>query len=156
MPGAKESAMYKRILVPTDGSSLSEQAVATAIDLALLAGAELVSVTVAHIQPYGYFEGSMVLNQREIEASQEQVEQSAQRLVDAVRSAAIARGVRSAQAIVMKSNQVAEAIIATAKNQQCDLIVMASHGRRSLARLLMGSETLHVLTHSHIPVLVLR
>ncbi|CAN7450663.1 MULTISPECIES: universal stress protein [Variovorax] len=148
--------MYKRILVPTDGSSLSEQAVATAIDLALLAGAELVSVTVAHIQPYGYFEGSMVLNQREIEASQEQVEQSAQRLVDAVRSAAIARGVRSAQAIVMKSNQVAEAIIATAKNQQCDLIVMASHGRRSLARLLMGSETLHVLTHSHIPVLVLR
>ena len=148
--------MYKRILVPTDGSSLSEQAVATAIDLALLAGAELVSVTVAHLQPYGYFEGSMVLNQREIEASQEQVEQSAQRLVDAVRSAAIARGVRSAQAIVMKSNQVAEAIIATAKNQQCDLIVMASHGRRSLARLLMGSETLHVLTHSHIPVLVLR
>jgi len=148
--------MYKRILVPTDGSSLSEQAVATAIDLALLASAELVSVTVAHLQPYGYFEGSMVLNQREIEASQEQVEQSAQRLVDAVRSAAIARGVRSAQAIVMKSNQVAEAIIATAKNQQCDLIVMASHGRRSLARLLMGSETLHVLTHSHIPVLVLR
>ncbi|BEP37194.1 universal stress protein [Variovorax sp. V59] len=148
--------MYKRILVPTDGSSLSEQAVATAIDLALLAGAELVSVTVAHLQPYGYFEGSMVLNQREIEASQEQVEQSAQRLVDAVRNAAIARGVRSAQAIVMKSNQVAEAIIATAKNQECDLIVMASHGRRSLARLLMGSETLHVLTHSHIPVLVLR
>ncbi|WPH19658.1 universal stress protein [Variovorax paradoxus] len=148
--------MYKRILVPTDGSSLSEQAAATAIDLALLAGAELVSVTVAHLQPYGYFEGSMVLNQREIEASQEQVEQSAQRMVDAVRSAAIAKGVRSAQAIVMKSNQVAEAIIATAKNQQCDLIVMASHGRRSLARLLMGSETLHVLTHSHIPVLVLR
>ncbi|WPH13165.1 universal stress protein [Variovorax paradoxus] len=148
--------MYKRILVPTDGSSLSEQAVATAIDLALLAGAELVSVTVAHLQPYGYFEGSMVLNQREIEASQEQTQQSAQRMVDAVRSAAIARGVRSAQAIVMKSNQVAEAIIATAKNQQCDLIVMASHGRRSLARLLMGSETLHVLTHSHIPVLVLR
>ena len=148
--------MYKRILVPTDGSSLSEQAVATAIDLALLAGAELVSVTVAHLQPYGYFEGSMVLNQREIEASQEQVQQSAQRLVDAVRNAAIAKGVRSAQAIVMKSNQVAEAIIATAKNQQCDLIVMASHGRRSLARLLMGSETMHVLTHSHIPVLVLR
>jgi len=148
--------MYKRILVATDGSSLSEQAVATAIDLALLAQAELVSVNVAHLQPYGYFEGSMVLNQREIEASQEQTQQAAQRLVDAVRSTAIAKGVRSAQAIVMKSNQVAEAIIATAKNQQCDLIVMASHGRRSLARLLMGSETLHVLTHSHIPVLVLR
>lgn len=148
--------MYKRVLVATDGSALSEKAVTTAIDLALLTGAELVSVNVAHIQPYGYFEGSMVLNQRDVEATQEQADLAAQRLVDAVRTAAVARGVRSAQAIVMKSNQVAEAIIATAKNQQCDLIVMASHGRRSLARLLMGSETLHVLTHSHIPVLVLR
>ncbi|MOA66601.1 Universal stress protein family protein [compost metagenome] len=63
---------------------------------------------------------------------------------------------RRADAVVMKSNQVAEAIIHAAKNQDCDLIVMASHGRRSLARLLLGSETLHVLTHSHIPVLVLR
>jgi nucleotide-binding universal stress UspA family protein len=148
--------MYKRVLVATDGSALSDQAVATAIDLALVTGAELVSVTVAHLQPYGYFEGSMVLSQREIEASQEQAVMTAQRLVDAVKSSALGKGVRSAQAIVMKSNQVAEAIIATAKNQQCDLIVMASHGRRSLARLLMGSETLHVLTHSHIPVLVLR
>jgi nucleotide-binding universal stress UspA family protein len=148
--------MYTRILVATDGSSLSEKAVATAIDLALLARAELVSVTVAHLLSHGYFEGSMVLNQREIELTQEQTDTAAQRLVDAVRTTAIAKGVRSAQAIVMKSNQVAEAIIATAKNQQCDLIVMASHGRRSLARLLMGSETLHVLTHSHIPVLVLR
>jgi nucleotide-binding universal stress UspA family protein len=148
--------MYKRVLVATDGSALSEKAVSTAIDLALLTNAELVSVTVAHIQPYGYFEGSMVLSQREAEVTQEQTDVAAQRLVDAVRNAAVAKGVRSAQAIVMKSNQVAEAIIATAKNQQCDLIVMASHGRRSLARLLMGSETLHVLTHSHIPVLVLR
>ncbi|MET3443186.1 nucleotide-binding universal stress UspA family protein [Variovorax paradoxus] len=148
--------MYKRILVATDGSSLSEKAVDTAIDLALMARAELVSVTVVHLMPYGYFEGSMVLNQREIEVTQEQADTAAQRMVDAVRTAAVAKGVRSAQAIVMKSNQVAEAIIATAKNQQCDLIVMASHGRRSLARLLMGSETLHVLTHSHIPVLVLR
>jgi nucleotide-binding universal stress UspA family protein len=148
--------MYKRVLVATDGSALSEQAVASAIDLALLAGAELVSVTVAHIQPYGYFEGSMVLSQRDMEATQEQANMTAQRLVDAVKAAALAKGVRSAQAIVMKSNQVAEAIITTAKTQQCDLIVMASHGRRSLARLLMGSETLHVLTHSHIPVLVLR
>jgi nucleotide-binding universal stress UspA family protein len=148
--------MYKRVLVATDGSALSEQAVASAIDLALLAGAELVSVTVAHVQPYGYFEGSMVLSQRDMEATQEQANMTAQRLVDAVKAAALAKGVRSAQAIVMKSNQVAEAIITTAKTQQCDLIVMASHGRRSLARLLMGSETLHVLTHSHIPVLVLR
>ena len=148
--------MYKRVLVATDGSSLSDKAVATAIDLALLTGAELVSVNVAHIQPYGYFEGSMLLNQTDFEANQKHVEQAAQRLADAARDTALAKGVRRADAVVMKSNQVAEAIIQTAKNQGCDLIVMASHGRRSLARLLMGSETLHVLTHSHIPVLVLR
>ena len=148
--------MYKRVLVPTDGSALSEQAVNTAIELALLTNAELVGVTVAHIEPVGYFEGSMMLSQRDIQASQAQTNQAAQHLVDRVAALALGKGVRNAQAIVMKSNQVAEAIIATAKNQQCDLIVMASHGRRSLARLLMGSETLHVLTHSHVPVLVLR
>ncbi|RSZ40888.1 MULTISPECIES: universal stress protein [unclassified Variovorax] len=148
--------MYKRVLVATDGSALSEQAVKAAIDLALLTNADLVSVTVAHIEPVGYFEGSMMLSQRDIQESQAHTDRAAQQLVDRVTSTALAKGVRSAQAIVMRSNQVAEAIITTAKNQQCDLIVMASHGRRSLARLLMGSETLHVLTHSHIPVLVLR
>ncbi|WP_395317200.1 universal stress protein [Variovorax sp. UC74_104] len=148
--------MYKRVLVATDGSALSEQAVKAAIDLALLTNADLVGVTVAHIEPVGYFEGSMMLSQRDIQESQAHTDRAAQQLVDKVAATALARGVRSAQAIVMRSNQVAEAIITTAKNQQCDLIVMASHGRRSLARLLMGSETLHVLTHSHIPVLVLR
>ena len=148
--------MYKRVLVATDGSALSEQAVIAAIDLAVLSGAELVAVNVAHIEPFGYFEGSMMLSQRDIEATQEKTNLAAQRIVDRVAGTALDKGVRNAQAIVMKSNQVAEAIVATAKNQECDLIVMASHGRRSLARLLMGSETLHVLTHSHIPVLVLR
>ena len=148
--------MYKRVLVATDGSALSEQAVIAAIDLAVLSGAELVAVNVAHIEPFGYFEGSMMLSQRDIEATQEKTNLAAQRIVDRVAATALDKGVRNAQAIVMKSNQVAEAIVATAKNQECDLIVMASHGRRSLARLLMGSETLHVLTHSHIPVLVLR
>ena len=57
---------------------------------------------------------------------------------------------------VAKSDLVAEAIIAAAKKHECDLIVMASHGRRGVKRLLLGSETQHVLTHSHVPVLVLR
>ena len=148
--------MYKCIFVPTDGSDLSARAVATAIDLALLSSAELVCVTVEHLQPYGYFEGSMVFNQRELEHLQEQADAAAQELVAAVKPAALAKGVRSVQTAVVKSNQIAEAIIATSRRFQCDMIVMASHGRRSLARLLMGSETLHVLTHSHIPVLVLR
>ena len=148
--------MYKRILVATDGSELSSRAVTAAIDLALLAGAELVSVTVAHLHAYSAFEGAMVLNQAETQRAQEEANIAAQRLVDSVTSIATAKGVRRAEAIVVKSNQVGEAIIATAKNEQCDVIVMASHGRRGFARLLMGSETLHVLTHSHTPVLVLR
>ena len=69
--------MYKRVLVPTDGSALSEQAVNTAIELALLTNAELVGVTVAHIEPVGYFEGSMMLSQRDIQASQAQTDQAA-------------------------------------------------------------------------------
>jgi nucleotide-binding universal stress UspA family protein len=58
--------------------------------------------------------------------------------------------------VTAKGDLVAEAVIATAKRQKCDLIVMASHGRRGIKRLLLGSETQQVLTHSHIPVLVLR
>ncbi|TNR03617.1 universal stress protein, partial [Escherichia coli] len=58
--------------------------------------------------------------------------------------------------VIAKSDLVAEAVIATARKYECDLIVMASHGRKGIKRLLLGSETQHVLTHSHIPVLVLR
>jgi nucleotide-binding universal stress UspA family protein len=149
--------MFKRILVASDGSALSEQAVVKAIDLSLLAGAELFAVTVAHLAPHSYFDGSAVrLNDREIEEAHHRSIAAAQKLVDAVKDAALAKGVRSVEAVLMKSNMVAESIIEVAKTHECDLIVMASHGRRGLTRLLMGSETLHVLTHSHTPVLVLR
>jgi|KBSMisStandDraft_5_1062788.scaffolds.fasta_scaffold349121_1 nucleotide-binding universal stress UspA family protein len=148
--------MFKRILVATDGSTLSEQAVAKAIDLSLLTDAELHAITVAHLEPHSYFEGSSVLSQRQIEESHSRSVAAAQALVDAVKGIALAKGVRRAEAVVAKSNQVAESIVEFATNHDCDLIVMASHGRRGLTRLLMGSETLHVLTHSHTPVLVLR
>jgi nucleotide-binding universal stress UspA family protein len=75
--------------------------------------------------------------------------------VDAVAKAAKAKGL-STKAVVVKSDLVSEAIIATAKKNKCDLIVMASHGRKGIKRLLLGSETQQVLTHSHTPVLVLR
>ena len=66
-----------------------------------------------------------------------------------------ARGVR-ARAVVVKSDLVAESIVSAATKHKADLIVMASHGRKGLKRVLMGSETLNVLTHSEVPVLVLR
>jgi nucleotide-binding universal stress UspA family protein len=148
--------MFKRILVATDGSPLSEQAVAKAIDLSLLTGAELHAITVARLEPLSYFEGSSESNQRQIEESHRRSIAAAQALVEAVKGIALAMGVRHVEAFVTKSNQVAESIVEFAKNHECDLIVMATHGRRGLTRLLMGSETLHVLTHAHTPVLAVR
>lgn len=148
--------MYERILVATDGSELSELAVNSAIDLALLTQAELLAVKVVHHYPASYFEGSIMLSQSEVSHLREQADSEAQRVVDAVTATAGSRGVKSARGIVVEAELISEAIIEAARVHHCDLIVMASHGRRGIKRLLMGSETLHVLTHSHTPVLVLR
>ena len=147
--------MYKRILVATDGSKLSRQAVTTAIDLAALAGAELVALKVVPRYPKSYFEGSVPLSMEELTRIEKQWTEEGQSVVDAVRDEALERGVKT-KSVTVKSDLIAEAIIAAAKKHKVELIVMASHGRRGLKRLLLGSETQQVLTHSHIPVLVLR
>jgi nucleotide-binding universal stress UspA family protein len=79
----------------------------------------------------------------------------AQALVDQLKLKSEAHGLK-AKALTVKSDLVAEAVIASAKKNKCDLIIMASHGRRGIKRLLLGSETSNVLTHSSVPVLVLR
>ncbi len=147
--------MYKRILVATDGSELSSKAVQSAIALAALSGAALVALKVVPRYPRAYMEGSLPVDTQNIKKIEAQWAASAQAEVDAVRAEASAQGV-SAKAVVAKSDLVADALIAAAKKHKCDLIVMASHGRKGIKRLLLGSETQHVLTHSHIPVLVLR
>jgi nucleotide-binding universal stress UspA family protein len=150
-----EHTMYKRILVATDGSTLSKKAVGHAIALAALAGAELVALKVVARYPQSYFEGGLALQVAEVDRVEKQWAEAAQMVVDAVKKTADTKGVK-ARAITVKSDLVSDAIIAAAKKQKCDLIVMASHGRRGVKRLLLGSETLQVLTHSHVPVLVLR
>ena len=147
--------MYERILVATDGSTLSKKAVSNAIALAQLCGAELVALKVVPRYPMSYFEGGMALQAAEVSRIETQWADGGQAIVDAVKKAALAKGV-AVKAVTAKSDLVAEAIIAAAKKHKCDLIVMASHGRKGIKRLLLGSETQHVLTHSHIPVLVLR
>lgn len=147
--------MYKRILVATDGSELSSKAVQSAIALAALSGAALVALKVVPRYPRAYMEGSLPVDTANIKKIEAQWAASAQDEVEAVRAEAAAQGV-NAKAVVAKSDLVAEALIAAAKKHKCDLIVMASHGRKGIKRLLLGSETQHVLTHSHIPVLVLR
>lgn len=147
--------MFKRILVATDGSSLSKKAVGFAVSLAELSDAELVGLTVVARYPTSYFEGGVALSPTEVSRIEAQWMDNGQSTVEAVNTQATKKGVK-AKLVVSKSDLIAETIIAAAKKHKCDLIVMASHGRKGIKRLLLGSETQHVLTHSTIPVLVLR
>ena len=147
--------MYARILVATDGSPLSKKAVANAIGLAATCGAELIALKVVPRYPQAYFEGSIPLNAKDVARIEAQWSEEAQAAVDAVKKLAEAKGVK-AKAVVSRSDIVSDAIIAAAKKQKADLVVMASHGRKGIKRLLLGSETQQVLTHCHVPVLVLR
>ena len=147
--------MYKRILVATDGSALSKKAVSSAIELAAVCGAQLLALKVVPRYPQAYFEGSIPLSAEEISRIETQWTESAQLLLAGVDKAAKAKAV-SCKGVTVKSDMVSDAIIAAAKKHKADLIVMASHGRKGIKRLLLGSETQQVLTHSHIPVLVLR
>ncbi len=147
--------MYKCILVATDGSTLSKKAVTNAIALAATCGAELVALKVVRRYPQAYFEGSIPLSASEVSRIEGQWTEAAKAALDAVQKTAKAKGVVS-KSVTVKSDVVSDAIIATAKKHKADLIVMASHGRKGIKRLLLGSETQQVLTHSHIPVLVLR
>ena len=147
--------MYKKILVATDGSTLSKKAVSSAIALAGLCGAELVALKVVPRYPQSYFEGGLPLAVQDVARIEKQWADDGQAVVDAGKTTAEGKGLK-AKAVTVKSDLVAEAVIAAARKHKADLIVMASHGRRGIKRLLLGSETQQVLTHSHIPVLVLR
>jgi nucleotide-binding universal stress UspA family protein len=147
--------MYTRILVTTDGSNLSKKAVTSAIQLAATCGADLIALKVVPRYPSAYFEGSIPLSAEEISRIEKQWAESAQAQLAVIEKMAKAKSVVM-KAVTVKSDVVSEAIIATAKKNKAELIVMASHGRKGIKRLLLGSETQQVLTHSHIPVLVLR
>jgi nucleotide-binding universal stress UspA family protein len=144
--------MYKRILVPTDGSEITSKAVQTAIDLAKVAGASLVTVSVKEPFPYSAISEMQPVPPQEFYDAQERIAASR---VKAVTEAAAAAGVACA-AFTVEAVHPWEAILDQAKNAGCDLIVMASHGRRGVSALLLGSETSRVLTHSQLPVLIVK
>ena len=145
--------MYKRILIATDGSQLSDMAVESGLSLAGLTGASVIALKVVPRYPRSYFDGSLPVEAADIKRIEKQWSEAAQVLVNKVKARGSDEGV-SVKAVVVKSDLVAEAVIAAAKKNNCDLIVMASHGRRGIEGLLMGSETQKVLTHGKIPVLV--
>lgn len=147
--------MYQRILVATDGSDLSNKAVNSALELAALCKAELLALKVVPRYPHSYFEGGIALQPDEVARVEKQWADEGQAVVDAVQKMAAQRGV-SAKAFTIQGDVVSDAILTAAQNEQCDLIVMASHGRKGITRLLLGSETQHVLTRANVPVLILK
>lgn len=146
--------MYERILITTDGTALSKKAVEAGLTLAAKLDAEVVAYMAVPRYPHLYFEGAVVLTPAETARIEKEWTTQAQSVVDAVQKQAQERHVKATALI--GHGEVAQGIISAAKKHKCDLIVMASHGRKGLSRLLLGSETLDVLTHSHTPVLVLR
>ena len=147
--------MYKRILIATDGSPLSEKAVASGLELAALAGAKVIALKVVPRYPSRFLDGGLPLSAPEIKRIEDDWTAQAHALMRKVKDQGTEACVL-VKTLVVKSDMVAEAIIIAAQKHDCDLIVMASHGRRGVKRVLLGSETLNVLTHSAIPVLVLR
>ncbi|MFN0302997.1 MAG: universal stress protein [Burkholderiales bacterium] len=147
--------MYKRILIATDGSRLSRKAIAQGTALAKALGATVVGFHARQPFPAIYFaEAVMIPPSTERQYEADSVKLSRDRLAE-IEAAARKAGVdfKVVQAV---DQSPAEAIIRAAKKEKCDLIVMASHGRKGIARILIGSETSLVLTHSTIPVLVTR
>lgn len=147
--------MFKRILVATDGSVLSDKAVSSAIDLATENQAELTAFTVVRWQARSYMDGNFEFEADENERTGCRRVEQAKTMLQAVKKRAEACGLRVTTATA-RSSRVADSIIAAAHKHGSDLIVMASHGRTGLARVVLGSETGDVLAHSDVPVLVLR
>ena len=147
--------MFRHILIPTDGTALSMQAVQQGVQFAKSIGAH---VTFFHSPPayemvvYGEYFPADVMTAEEYEQI---TSEASRKILSAAENEAHAAGVACAT-LQAPSHQAWEAIVAAAADQKCDLILMASHGRRGLSSLLLGSETSKVLTHSKIPVLVVR
>ncbi len=144
--------MYKRILFPTDGSDITRKAMQHVIGLARLTGAELQILSVKEPFPYSAISEMQPVPPQEFFDAQERL--ASGRVKEAL-SAAQAAGI-TAKGETVEALHAWEAILEQAKQHDCDLVVMASHGRRGVSALLLGSETQKVLTHSTLPVLVVR
>jgi nucleotide-binding universal stress UspA family protein len=145
--------MFTQVLVPTDGSKLSEKAIKQAVQLAAATGARLRALhVIPKFHTFTYQSEMLEMTAKEFEASASARAKVYLRHAERVAKAA---AVECAVEFVF-SDQPYKEIIKSAEKNKCDLIVMASHGRRGIEGLLLGSETQKVLTHSRVPVLVLR
>lgn len=147
--------MFKHILVPTDGSQLSQDTALRAVSFAKETGAKITVFFAKPEYPIAYFGEGALIDPTTPEKFAELADQQAAEYLGAVQKMCEESGVQC-DTTSMTSDVPYEAIIDAAEKAGCDLIFMASHGRRGISGLLLGSETNKVLTHSRIPVLVYR
>jgi nucleotide-binding universal stress UspA family protein len=147
--------MFKHILVPTDGSKLSAKAAKQAVKLAKALGARITGFHAAPDYTSTYYGDGYILRAPSAEAQAEVAQKQARKCLSAIEVEAEVEKV-PCEVFHVVSDSPYEAIIDAAKKKKCDLIFMASHGRRGLSGLVLGSETQKVLIHSKIPVLVCR
>lgn len=147
--------MYKKIMVATDGTKLSRKAVEAASKLAVELSATLTIVHVVPTYPKTFFDGSSILSIKEMDDFEKELSEKAQASLNQLLKTTVDKHI-SVNTVVTRSSNVSDALLKVAKKSKAELIVMASHGRGGVKRVLLGSETLQVLTHSEIPVLVIR
>jgi nucleotide-binding universal stress UspA family protein len=147
--------MFKNILVPTDGSTLSLRAAKHAVRLAKVHGARITAFYVAPEYQPNIAGDYLPTNFVSPAVFKTQIKKTADKYLDQVKKLADVGGV-SCSGLYVSDNTPYKAIIKAAKQRKCDLVFMASHGRKGIAGLLIGSETHRVLTHCKLPVLVYR
>lgn len=145
--------MFKQILLPTDGSELSTRAVLAGVSFAKEIGAQVVGMTAVPDFHTVTLDADMLESTEDeyLAASETRAGQRLAVVANAAREADV-----PCNTVLVRSDQPYEAILHTARQQGCDLIIMASHGRRGISGVLLGSETQKVLVHSAIPVMVYR
>jgi nucleotide-binding universal stress UspA family protein len=145
--------MYQHLLIATDGSELAGKAVDHGLALAKVLAAKVTAVTVS--EPLASMVAGEAVYPTLIDEYDKAMETSAKRILDPIRENAEKNGI-AFEGVFVKDRYPADGIVETAKAKSCDLIVMASHGRRGVAKLFMGSQAANVLAYSPIPVLVCR
>ncbi len=145
--------MYKHILIATDGSELAQKAVGQGLALARSLSANALVVTVT--EPWTSVVSGDVVFSYPVDEYEKSVTASASKTLASCIEIARKLGI-SCETLHVKDRSPAEGIVETAKTRGCDLIVMASHGRRGISRMLLGSQANNVVTHSTVPVLICR
>ena len=145
--------MFKKILVPTDGSPLSDKAIAAAVEFAQQVGGSIVGISVVEHYPFSPFPDRAMTEQSHLfeDHAREIANENVQKVANASRAANV-----PCETVVVQSGTPHGEILNVAASKKCDVIFMASHGRKGVSRLFAGSETQKVLADTSIPVLVFR